>query len=290
MRREALFSRSGFYGFLLQTNVLLHREAVDAAVTAFAPVLRDLEGSAPIGVLDLACGGWPVTISTVMEAFPEHHFCYTGVDINPDQVALAASTFAFPENVVETRLVEGNAWDLEALDLDGRWPLVFSGMNLHHGTHEEIAYLARELWRRLVPGGVFFSHDVFRPDETPYRPRPGVIDGQSSGLVDPACVAGSASPVDPGTRDHGTGEAPWREDYLARMRAALEAHGGDPSGIQSTLRHMRSRDFPVSTAEFCHLMERAGFSVRVHRYTGISGPLGPYIASCSAARLLGAGP
>jgi SAM-dependent methyltransferase len=290
MRREALFSRSGFYGFLLQTNVLLHREAVDAAVSAFAPVLRGLDGSAPVAVLDLACGGWPVTISTVMETFPEHRFCYTGVDINPDQVALATSTFAFPENVVETRLVEGNAWDLEGLDLDGRWPLVFSGMNLHHGNHEEIAYLARQLWRRLVPGGVFFSHDVYRPDETAYRRRPDLIDGQVSGLVDPARMAEATSPVHPCTRDHGTGEPPWREDYLGRMLAALEAHGGDPSGIQSTLRHMRSRDFPVSTAEFRHLMERAGFSVGVHRYTDISGPLGPYIASCSAARPLDAGP
>ena len=290
MRREALFSRSGFYGFLLQTNALLHREAVDAAVAAFAPVVRGRDGAVPVTVLDLACGGWPVTISTVMEAFPERRFRYTGVDINPDQVALAASGFTFPENVAEKRLVEGNAWDLEALDLEGQWPLVFSGMNLHHGTPEEIGYLARQLRRRLVPGGVFFSHDVYRPDDTPYCPRPGVIDGEASGLINPARIAEAASPVHPRARDQAGVEPPWREDYLARMLAALVAHGGDPPGIRSTVRHMRSRDFPVSTAEFSRIMEREGFTVRVHRYTDTSGPLGPYIASCWATCPAGDGP
>lgn len=46
MRRDALFSLSGFYGFLLQTNALLHREAADAAVAASAPVMRDGDNSA----------------------------------------------------------------------------------------------------------------------------------------------------------------------------------------------------------------------------------------------------
>ena len=74
MRREELFSQSGFYGFLLQSNVLLHREAVADAVEAVGVVLGDLGSDEPVGVLDLACGGWPVTISEVMEAFPATRF------------------------------------------------------------------------------------------------------------------------------------------------------------------------------------------------------------------------
>ena len=163
-------------------------------------------------------------------------------------------------------------------------------MNLHHGIPEEIACLAGQLRRRLGPGGVFFSHDVYRPDDTPYCPRPEVIDGESSGLINPARIAEAASPVHPRSRHQGGVEPPWREDYLARMFAALEAHGGDPSGIQSTVRHMRSRDFPVSTAEFRHIMEGEGFTVRVLRYADISGPLGPYVASCWAICPVGDGP
>ena len=110
MRREALFSRSGFYGFLLQSNVLLHREATRDAIAAVRPLLGSDRNHRAIAVLDLACGGWPVTISDLMAAYPEHEFHYTGVDINPDQVSLAASTFPFPDNVSEKRLIEGNAW------------------------------------------------------------------------------------------------------------------------------------------------------------------------------------
>ena len=127
MRREELFSRSGFYGFLLKSNVLLHRQAVEAATDAFRPVLQ-AQGNAPVPVLDLACGGWPVTLGEVMAAFPYVAFQYTGVDINPDQVASATRQFPFPGNVVNRRIVEGNAWDLDALDIGGAFPLIFSGM------------------------------------------------------------------------------------------------------------------------------------------------------------------
>lgn len=278
MRREALFSRSGFYGFLLESNVLLHREATRDAIQAVGPMLATVKNS-PVAVLDLACGGWPVAIADVMAAYPDIAFHYTGVDINPDQVALAMG-FPFPDNVIETRLIEGNAWDLEQLDLMQTYPLIFSGMNIHHGTPSEVAYLGLQLQRRLAPGGCFISHDVYRPDNTPYLPRPAIIDGESASLIDSGFLKAAGLP-DPDIKGQGdNGEPGWRDDYLNRMYRTLLERGAEPSGAESTRQHMRSRDFPISTREFRQLMEEFGFQVQIHRYADSDEPLGPYVATC----------
>ena len=280
MRREALFSHSGFYGFVLKSNVLLHREATLDAIEAVRPVLAACDKSKPVTVLDLACGGWPVAIADVMAAFPEIAFHYTGVDINPDQVSLAATAFNFPDNVIEKRLIEGNAWELDRLDLDQAYPLIFSGMNIHHGTPQEVAYLGLQLQKRLMPGGRFISHDVYRPDNTSYLPRPAIIDGEAASLVDSRYLA-AAGLHDTGiTGQAEKGEPAWRVDYLDRMHRTLLERGADQAGTESTTRHMRSRDYPISTREFAHLMEELGFQVQIHRYEDSAEPLGPYVATC----------
>ena len=286
MRREALFSRSGFYGFVLESNVLLHREATVAAIEAMRTVLANWDKNRPVAVLDLACGGWPVTISEVMAAFPEMVFQYTGIDINPDQVALAATSFPFPENVRTKRLLEGNAWELELLDLEPAYPLIFSGMNLHHGTLQEVAYLGLQLQRRLLPGGCFISHDVYRPDNTPYLPRPPIIDGETATLVDPRNLATTNLPDQGHSELESEIEPSWRVDYLDRMYRTLIARGADPAGAESTVMHMRSRDYPISTLEFGRLMEKLGFEVKIHRYEDSPEPLGPYIATCVLTQAL----
>ncbi len=283
MRREELFSRSGFYGFLLESNVLLHREAARVALDAFRPVVL-AQGSKPVSVLDLACGGWPVTIAEVMAAFPHVEFQYTGIDINPDQVALAANRFPFPENVVGCRIVEGNAWDLSALDVDDRYSIAFSGMNLHHGTPREVWFLGNQLKGRIQPGGLFFSHDVYRPDSEPYRPRPETIDGESTRLVEPDRLASAGAPTLHIEQDRGVAEPAWRIDYVQRMYRTLLARGADPAGAESTASHMRSRDYPLSTGEFCNIMESHGFIVHVRRYDASPEPLGPFVASCALTR------
>lgn len=284
MRREALFNRSGFYGFLLRSNVLLHREAAAAAIEAFESVLANQAPDEPVAVLDLACGGWPVTIAQVMEAFPLHRFRYTGIDVNPDQVALAGNEFPFPDNVVETRIIEGNAWELADLRLDDAYPLVFSGMNLHHGTPEEIWYLGWQLRDLLMPRGVFFSHDVYRPDHELYRPRPGVIGGATAWLVNPAQLAWAGVPDIRIGHDTGRAEPAWRRDYIERMRRALIENGGEVEGVESTVRHMASRDYPVSTGEFEAVMASLGLEVSVLRYDESAGPLGTYVACCTVTR------
>ncbi len=280
MRREALFSRSGFYGFLLKSNVLLHREATQDAIIALQPMLTTWERSQPVAVLDLACGGWPVAIAEVMAAFPDVRFHYTGVDINPDQVALAAMSFPFPANVTATRLLEGNAWDLGGLELEPNYTLIFSGMNLHHGTPEELDFLGRQIQKRLQPGGRFISHDVFRPDNTLYMSRPMLIDGETAALVNPERLAAWRTDFAEFSAPKARSEPAWRSDYLERMRRTLLERGADPDGAASTLRHMQSRDYPVSTGEFRHLMEKIGFDVQIRRYDDSDEPLGPYIATC----------
>lgn len=279
MQREPLFNRSGYYRFLLESNVLLHREATKAAIEALGPVLYDWPESEPVNVLDLACGGWPVAVAQVLADFPEFSFSYTGVDINPDQIALAGQSFPFPENVVETRLVEGNAWELEPLKIDNRYQLIFSGMNLHHGTPEEIYYLGLQVQKRLGAGGIFFSHDVYRPDDEVYRPRPNVIDGETSWLVNPARLAWAEVPRFEIRQDNSPADPTWRQDYIERMRKTLIARGADPSGAQSTAQHMEKRDFPISTRELRTIMEDLGFDIDVTRYDDSSEPLGPYVAT-----------
>ena len=280
MRREALFSRSGFYGFVLKSNVLLHREATQDAIEAARPLLTGWDKNQPVAVLDLACGGWPQAIADVMAAYPGFSFHYTGVDINPDQVELASTAFPFPDNVIEKQLIEGNAWDLDRLNLAHSYPLIFSGMNLHHGSLQEMAFLGRQLKRHLMPGGCFISHDVYRPDNTPYLPRPVIIDGETSSLVDSRNLR-AAGLDDLESNEQAINDEPdWRIDYLDRMHRTLLERGADPVGAASTVAHMRSRDYPISTREFGHLMEKLGFEVQVHRYDDSAEPLGPYIASC----------
>jgi SAM-dependent methyltransferase len=280
MRREALFSRSGFYGFLLESNVLLHREATRDVIVALETVLTGYDNSQTVPVLDLACGGWPVAIADVMAAFPKIHFQYTGVDINPDQVAMAASSFPFPDNVTATSLIEGNAWDLDELDLDPGYFLIFSGMNLHHGTPEEIAHLGHQIKKRLLPGGRFVSHDVYRPDNAVYLPRPMMIEGEAASLVKPDRLVVQRLETSESNPQTGIHELDWREDYLERMRCTLLERGADPDGAESTLRHMRSRDYPISTRELEQIMEDIGFEVQIQRYTNTVEPLGPYVATC----------
>lgn len=285
MRQEELFSRSGYYRFLLDSNVLLHREAAAAAVEELEPIIGRRSPDETLEVLDLACGGWPTAIAGVMGAFPERSFAYTGIDINPDQVELAISLFEFPSNVASIRVLEGNAWDPDSLAVGGEYDLIFSGMNLHHGNPQELLYLSRQLRGLLDSDGLLFSHDVFRPDEHPYRRRPDLNpdnSAESFRLVEEGRITAAGAPDIEIEEDTGNAEPVWRADYLERMRRILIARGGDLDGTGSTIAHMTQRDFPVSTRELSQILVLAGFTVRVRRFDGSEEPLGPYVACCAA--------
>ena len=285
MRREELFNRGGYYRFLLECNVLLHREAAAAMTDALAPTLRNHGRDEPMKVLDLACGGWPTSIAGVTAGFPEQAFQYTGVDINPDQVELASTLFPFPDNVGSVRILEGNAWDLERLPISREYDLIYSGMNLHHGTPEELLYLGRQLRGLLASDGLLLSHDVYRPDAQSYRRRPDVNPDdaeESFALIESERLAGAGIPLPRIAEDTDSGEPAWRTDYLARMGGTLLARGGDARGTQSTVAHMRQRDYPVSTQEMSEILARAGFTARIQRFDDSGEPMAPYVALCVA--------
>lgn len=285
MRREPLFSRSGYYRFLLDCNALLHREAVAAAHAVLAERLESSGAGRTVRVLDLACGGLPLTIAEVMGSFPAYYFDYTGVDLNPDQVAESRS-YRFPVNVTASRVLEGNAWDLEALGIGEGFDLVYSGMNLHHGTPEEICFLGLQLLRLLARPGIFVSHDVYRPSDTPYRRRPDANPddtGESWRLVAEKrlCRAGVLASAVP--EDLAPEEPVWRLDYLKRMHETLIARGGDPAGADSTVAHMRERDYPISTEELRRIFGNLGFRAESRDFDAPGEPMAPYIAFCTAA-------
>jgi len=284
MRKEPLFSRYGYYGFLLDSNALLHREAVVAARHVLGEFLRARSLQAEVRVLDLACGGLPITLSEAMGAFPGQTFDYTGVDINTDQVELA-SRFRFANNVTASLPIEGNAWEPSLLDVSAGFDLVYSGMNLHHGTPEEIHFLAMELRKIMRRPGLFISHDVYRPDDTLYRRRPDrnpENPAESWQLVDSRRLSRYRAGVCGIAEDGERAEPSWRRDYLQRMHETLLARGGEPDGAQSTVAHMRERDYPISLAEFRAVFTEQGFEVSNRRYDAPGEPMAPYIGFCAA--------
>lgn len=284
MRREQLFSRDGFYSFVVESNVLLHREAIAQGGDLLAERLAARPAEAPVRVLDLACGGMPVTTAAWMRRFSERTFLYTGVDINPDQIE-AAGRFVFPDNVTVERLLEGSAWDLRGLALTPPYDVIYVGMNLHHGTPEEIHFLARQLPDLLAPDGVFINHDWYRPADAPYQRRPDAAPdspAESFLLVDKAALAevGIAPPEAAGQFDVPA----WKARYRDELTALLIARGGDPEGAYSSARHIQERDYPVSVPEAVDAMRRAGLAVRGLDYGDRDVPLREYFAMLVAQR------
>lgn len=280
MRREALFSRDGFYSFVVQSNALLHREAVQTGIAAIRAAFFRNNAAARLSVLDLACGGEPIAIAEILAAFPQCGFDYHGVDINPDQVH-SARRFEFPQNIVTVRVDEASAWDLGGLPLQGSYDLVFMGMNLHHGTPEEILFLARQLHGIMSPQGLFLNHDWFRPDDEPYQRRPDHNPNdpsESFRLIEPKRLRSAPSPRLDGKAEYrDTGDPPWRTEYRELLQQRLLDSGAEPGGAQATADHVASRDFPISLHEFGQLFRQENFQVQTLRYAG-DDPLKRFIA------------
>ncbi len=285
MRREALFNRDGFYSFVVQSNALLHGEAVKTGIEAVRAAFCSGPSRSGLSVLDLACGGEPLAIADILAAFPQCRFDYHGVDINPDQVR-GARQFPFPANVVNVRIDEGSAWDLQHLPLQRSYDLVFMGMNLHHGTPEEILFLARQLRSVMSSQALFLNHDWFRPDDEPYQRRPdhNPADSEESyQLVDPSRLAMCPAPtLDRKDEYRGAGDPDWRIEYRELLRQRLSDSAAKAAGIQTTVDHVTSRDYPISLSEFEQLFRQENFRVRILRYTG-DDPLKRFIAMPAAS-------
>lgn len=294
MREEQLFSKQGFYAFVVQSNVLLHKEAIERGRAVLGHLLCNRKPNETIRILDLACGGEPISISAMMQHFPQLKFDYTGIDINPDQTEQARHHFVYPDNVSGVRIIEGNAWAPCFSGLDVRYDIIFMGMNLHHGTPEEIHYLATQIDTLLADDGSFINHDWFRPDDQPYLRRPDhhPDDPQASFLLlDKGLLAHLATPgiTHADMADEET-DAHWRTRYRDMLQQALVERGGDREGAASTARHVQLRDYPISRQEFSSIFRQAGFEVKILHY-GDGDPLTAYMAmpvACKSKQLLAA--
>jgi SAM-dependent methyltransferase len=281
MHREAVFNRAGSYAFVLESNALAHREALDVARRVVARWMAGRERSGPLRVLDLACGGAPVTIAGVMAGFPASTFDYTGIDINADQVERTARHFAFPKNVARVRVVEGNAWTPTRLVAEDRFDLIYTGLNFHHATPEELSSLGYELQGILAADGILLNHDFYRPNAIASLRRPERADVPGVGgaaLVDTVRLDALAMP-DPG-RGEGLAapDHDWRDDFLRDYSRYLRAHGLAEAGIAETREHVLRCDYPVSTDECRRLFEQAGFAVTVEGLAATGHPMGRYLA------------
>ena len=286
MRREKLFSNDGFYPFIVESNVLLHREAIENGRQMVEQLLKNRTPERPVTVLDLACGGEPVVIAKIMEYFQERDFHYSGVDINPDQVEQARSVFKFPRNVVEVQVNEGNAWDFHTAEPARKYDVIFMGLNLHHGTPEEIHYLATRICDLLEDDGIFINHDCFRPDDQPYLRRPDYHPenpAESFHLLDKDLLSSVTQPsFTLNEMDSGSTEPDWRIRYRQSLDTTATQRGGDSAGIESMNQHVNLRDYPISLLEFRKIFEPLGFKVSTLHYD-TRDPLGEFIAMAVAS-------
>ena len=283
MRREKLFSKDGCYSRVLASNVLLHDEAVSHGIRVVQALLDSHDPNRTIRVLDLACGAEPVSICRILTHFPQRKFTYTGIDINPDQVSYARQQFRFPEVVQEVTILEGNAWDPRSSIAQGQFDLVFMGLNLHHGTPEEVYYLATQLAEILDRHGVFISHDVYRPDDQPYQRRPDHHPqnrAESFRLLDGALISAVQLPaITAQELGRDTPMAQWRQDYNAVLHRTLLDRGVGQTCADSTYQHTTVRDYPISLADLCYIFAQADkdFQVKTIHY-GQTQPMVDYIA------------
>lgn len=283
-----MFSKGGFYSFVVESNALVHRETGLIGGRVVAEWLARREVPSTIKVLDLACGGMPITIADIMRQFGDVSFEYTGIDINPDQVRQTRDNFEFPHNVSVCTVVEGNAWDLGALQLNGPYDIIFSGMNFHHGTPEELYYVGKQIHTLLSEDGVFLSHDAYRPNGLPYIRRPNCNSDDCSisyRQVDEKVIAAIDVP-DFGITDHYP-HAPadeWRVEFFECFRSYLRQKGGEEDDITTCLDHVYERDYPVSAGEMTRILDAAGFHAEIHDFSEFNHPLGKYFAIVAAKK------
>jgi len=244
MRREPTFNKGGSYQFIIGKNLGLHREAIATSIEIVSKFLSSLpKTKKTLNVLDLACGASPVIIAEVMNHFSNYSFEYTGIDINPDQVATCRK-FSFPKNVIKKEVIEENAWNLEEHSLKDKVDLVFIGLNTHHGTPEEISFLAKQIFSQLNKGGVFLNHDLFRPEKYPYLRRP----------------------------KKGLPKNDWRDEWLSGYKSFLKTQGQSEDLAEQGIDHMRNWDYPISMEEMRTILVKIGFRVSTHSYTNPNHP------------------
>ena len=283
MRKEKLFSKDGCYSRVVESNALFHREAIIYGSHVIKALLEHYDSTPTITVLDLACGAEPVSITQMLSNFPDRNFSYTGIDINPDQVDFAKHHFQFPENVQEINIYEGNAWDPRSCSQEDQYDIIFMGLNLHHGTPEEVYYLATQVSTLLSPQGIYLNHDVYRPNDQPYQRRPDHNPdniNESFRLLDPTLIDGIVLPdVTQNELAQNAPDAKWRLTYSELLRQSLIDQHAGLKCADSTYKHVKMRDYPISLNDFNYIFKLADnkLDIKIIRY-GDTHPLMDYIA------------
>lgn len=291
MQKERVFSKDGGYELCLSSNALMHREGTELGIAVlretFANHVSDYATDDIIHVLDLACGSSPVALASMLAEFPDRRFNYTGIDINADQIQGLQDHFTFADNVLSVTAITGDAWDLSKHDLREQYDVIFKGFNLHHGTPEEILFLAQQLQQRVSPRGVFFNTDEYRPTEHHYTRRPdcNLQDAQESyRLVDQQRL--QTIHLQQTIIENEFTEVPaWKQqmiqglqtvmlDSIALSSAAALTHSAVPvptvekqhAIVNTLLDHVTKRDFPISIDEAEHIFQQVGFQVSTQCY------------------------
>lgn len=292
MRKERVFSKNGGYELCLSSNALMHHEGTELGITVlretFANHASEYAKDDTTHVLDLACGSAPVALASMLAEFPDRRFNYTGIDINADQIQGLQDNFTFADNVRNVAAINGDAWDLSQHDLREQYDVIFKGFNLHHGTPEEILFLAQQLQQRVSPRGVFFNTDEYRPTGNHYTRRPDynlqnpqesyrLVDQQRLQTVNlqHAIVESEFTEVPAWKQQMIQGLQTVMLDSIESSSAAALTHSAIPvptakkqQAIVSTLLdHVTKRDFPISIHEAEHILQQVGFQVSTQHYT-----------------------
>ncbi|MFA4971036.1 MAG: class I SAM-dependent methyltransferase [bacterium] len=252
MKNEKVFSNGGFYQVVLTSNALLHTEAAKIGTNIVSKWLRTQHNSEPVRILDLACGGTPYTVLQIINGNDDYKFEYCGIDINPDQVAKASQTLECLKNVIRFEVLEGDIWNISALNLDRKFDLIFVGMNLHHGSSSQI----KDLFIRMIPhfaaSGLFLNHDLYKPE------------------ICSTVLTNKLSDSD------------WRKIFIDEQKAYLRQYNVDEKGLAENAVHIMKYDHPLSLTEAVALIANAGFTVKTHQMTAFNHLLGKYFAVIEA--------
>ncbi len=281
MKKEQLFKQDGVYYAIVTHNVLMHDEITELGTQIFKTFFENSTFDRPIKVLDLACGGTPVSVSDMIENVEQAQFSYTGIDINPDQVGCASQLFQFSDNVVHTNFLEANAWDLLPLNLDGPFDIIFTGLNIHHGTPEEIDYLVPQLKTLLSDNGVFINHDWYRPDDEVYVRRPSWNpndDTESYRLIAKDKIDAQTKSYEKPSVEFESFHHEWRLQFIDGLTESYRGHTQDDAGADTLKSHMLERDFPVSRQDFSDILTSHGLYHKIFNYKNSGLQIWPFMA------------
>ncbi len=287
MRREELFNRDGVYSAIVRHNLLMHREATEMGAGILKTLFSGRSTNKPIRVLDLACGGLPISIVDMMARVGGADFHYTGIDINPDQVALARQFFQYPDGVYRANLLEANAWDLKRLGRQSPFDIIFTGLNLHHGTPEEIDYLMMQVFDLLEPSGIFLNHDWYRPDTEIYVRRPSCNPrnkSESYRLVPREKIEAHTRLYGKPSMDFASTNPKWRRTFIDGMTESYRQRTNDDRGADTLRSHMMERDFPVSRRDLADIIKGHGLFCKILDYGDSGQAIGPFMAMPMACK------